>query len=85
MNCVGKRYYYGHSGTMVVLRCYRIHHGRPGDTEDVYEIVREYENGKIVFQKKIKQKIDKIVGNQTARFKEKVGDDTIAKYLLLEE
>ena len=85
MNCVAKRYYYGHSGTMVVLRCYRIHHGPPGCTEDVYDIVREYENGKKQFQTKPKRTIDKVVGNQTARFVEKVGPDVIAKYLLLKE
>jgi len=85
MDFVGKRYYYGHSGTMVILNWYRKHNGKPGKTEDIYEIVREYENGKIQYQQKPKETIDRLIFKQTARYVEKVGDDVIAKYLLLKE
>lgn len=85
MNCVGKRYYYDHNSTMVVLRNYRIHYGPPGFVTDYYDVVIEYENGQKKFQRKNKNEFDKQTFSQANKFIEKVGTDTIAKYLLLEE
>lgn len=83
MNFVGKRYRYEQSSTITILDCLRIHYGPPGLTKDIYEIAKEYENGKIVFERKQKHKIDRQIKSQMAQFIEKVDEAVIAKYLLL--
>lgn len=70
MDYIGNRYHYGHSGTIIIINY----------NDYSYEIVREYENGEIVFQKRDKKNID-----NNSRYIEKVSNNIIAKYLLLKE